>query len=59
MDAMFDSLVQQADQQPLPAPGCADGACRPTVTGGELRLNAFNLLLVKDGNTRARVSNVE
>ena len=47
--AMFDSLMAQADRQPIPAPGCADGACRPTVTGGELRMNAFNLLLIKDG----------
>jgi pimeloyl-ACP methyl ester carboxylesterase len=47
--ALFDSLVQQADQQPIPAPECANGSCRPTVTGGELRLGAFNWLLVKDG----------
>ena len=47
--ALFDSLVARADQQPIPAPECADGSCRPTVTGGELRLNLFNLLLVKDG----------
>ncbi|HMJ34996.1 MAG TPA: alpha/beta hydrolase [Baekduia sp.] len=46
---LFDSLVQQADQQPIPAPECADGSCRPAVTGGELRMNAFNMLLVKDG----------
>jgi pimeloyl-ACP methyl ester carboxylesterase len=47
--ALFDALVQQADQRPIPAPECADGSCHPTVTGGELRMNAFNLLLVKDG----------
>jgi pimeloyl-ACP methyl ester carboxylesterase len=47
--AMFDSLVARADQQPIPAPGCADGSCRPSVTGGELRMNAFNLLLIKEG----------
>jgi pimeloyl-ACP methyl ester carboxylesterase len=47
--AMFDSLVANADQQPIPAPECADGSCRPTVTGGELRMNLFNLLLAKDG----------
>lgn len=45
---MFDSLVARADVQPIPAPGC-EGACRPAVTGGELRMNAFNLLLFKDG----------
>jgi pimeloyl-ACP methyl ester carboxylesterase len=45
--AMLDSLVARADQQPIPAPECADGSCRPTVTGGELRMNLFNLLLAK------------
>jgi pimeloyl-ACP methyl ester carboxylesterase len=47
--ALFDSLVQRADQQPIPAPECADGSCRPTVTGGEIRMNALFLLLAKDG----------
>jgi pimeloyl-ACP methyl ester carboxylesterase len=47
--ALFDTLVQQADQHPISAPECADGSCHPTVTGGELRMNAFNLLLLKDG----------
>jgi pimeloyl-ACP methyl ester carboxylesterase len=47
--ALFDSLVQRADQQPIPAPECADGSCRPTVTGGELRMGAFNWLLFKEG----------
>jgi pimeloyl-ACP methyl ester carboxylesterase len=46
---LFDTLVQQADQQPIPAPECADGSCRKAVTGGELRMNALNMLLVKDG----------
>jgi len=47
--ALFDSVAQQADQQPIPAPECADGSCRPTVTGDEIRMNALFLLLVKDG----------
>ena len=47
--ALFDSVVQRADQQPIPAPECADGRCRPTVTGGEIRMNALFLLLAKDG----------
>ena len=47
--ALFDALVARADQQPIPAPACADGTCRPTVTGGEIRMNAFNWLLVKEG----------
>jgi hypothetical protein len=47
--ALFDGLVARADQQPIPAPGCADGTCRPAVTGGEIRMNAFNWLLVKAG----------
>jgi pimeloyl-ACP methyl ester carboxylesterase len=47
--ALFDELVQRADQEPIPAPECADGSCRPTVTGGEIRMNAFIWLLIKDG----------
>jgi pimeloyl-ACP methyl ester carboxylesterase len=47
--ALFDSVVQRADQQPIPAPDCANGECRPTVTGGEIRMNALFLLLAKDG----------
>jgi pimeloyl-ACP methyl ester carboxylesterase len=47
--ALFDSLVQRADQQPIPAPECADGSCRPTVNGGDIRMNALNMLLVRDG----------
>jgi pimeloyl-ACP methyl ester carboxylesterase len=47
--ALFDGLVARADLQPIPAPECADGSCRPAVTGGELRMNLFNLLLAKDG----------
>jgi hypothetical protein len=47
--ALFDSVVQRADRQPIPAPECAAGGCRPTVTGGEIRRNAFIWLLIKDG----------
>jgi len=47
--ALFDSVVQRADQQPIPASECADGSCRPTVTGGEIRMNALFLLVFKDG----------
>jgi pimeloyl-ACP methyl ester carboxylesterase len=47
--ALFDSVAQQADQQPIPAPECADGSCRPTVTGDEIRMNALHLMLAKDG----------
>ena len=47
--ALFDSVVQRADQQPIPAQKCADGSCRPTVTGGEIRMEALFLLVTKDG----------
>ena len=47
--ALFDSVVQRADQQPIPAPKCADGSCRPTVTGGEIRMQALFLLVMKEG----------
>jgi pimeloyl-ACP methyl ester carboxylesterase len=47
--ALFDALVRRADQEPIPAPACADGSCRPAVSGGDIRMNAFHLLLVKDG----------
>ena len=57
--ALFDSVVQRADQQPIPAPECADGGCRPTVTGGEIRMNALFLLLAKDGRARVPPAVVE
>jgi pimeloyl-ACP methyl ester carboxylesterase len=47
--ALFDSVVQRADQQPIPAPEVRDGSCRPTVTGGEIRMEALFLLVTKDG----------
>jgi pimeloyl-ACP methyl ester carboxylesterase len=46
--ALFDALVQRADRQPIPAPGCAKGACRSPVTGDDIRINAGDLLLFKD-----------
>jgi pimeloyl-ACP methyl ester carboxylesterase len=47
--ALFDSVVQRADQQPIPAPDCADGSCRATVTGGEIRMESLFGLVTKDG----------
>jgi pimeloyl-ACP methyl ester carboxylesterase len=36
----FDHLVAGADAKPIAAPGCVkSGACRPTVTGEDIRLN--------------------
>ena len=45
--ALFDRLVQQADQQPIPFPGCPAAPCPAPVTGDDIRLNAYNLLLFK------------
>ncbi len=43
---LFDNLVAAADRTPIPAPTCAQtGACRPSVTGADIRLAAQNLLL--------------
>jgi pimeloyl-ACP methyl ester carboxylesterase len=43
---LFDDLVKQADQTPIPAPGCkATGKCRPDVTGEELRFNIQNPII--------------
>jgi pimeloyl-ACP methyl ester carboxylesterase len=44
---LFDRLVARADRTPLPAPGCADGHCRRTVTGEDIRFHAEDLLLFK------------
>jgi pimeloyl-ACP methyl ester carboxylesterase len=50
VEARFDDLVRRAEVQPLPAPKCAEtGECRPTVTGEDIRINAQNYLLFKDG----------
>ena len=45
--AVFDGLAQRADQQPMPVPGCASAQCRTPVTGDDIRMNAYNLLLFK------------
>ncbi|PWY82112.1 hypothetical protein BO70DRAFT_379645 [Aspergillus heteromorphus CBS 117.55] len=46
---LFDDLVAQADETPLPAPVCAvSGICRSDVTGEELRDNLRNWLPFKD-----------
>jgi pimeloyl-ACP methyl ester carboxylesterase len=43
---LFDDLVAAADRTAIPAPACArSGACRPSVTGADIRLTAQNLLL--------------
>lgn len=44
---LFDRLVARADRTPIPAPGCADGHCRRTVTGEDIRFHAEDLLLFK------------
>src|SRR4051794_34899143 len=47
--ATFDALVARADREPIPAPDCRPEVCRASVTGGELRMNIFDALLMKDG----------
>jgi pimeloyl-ACP methyl ester carboxylesterase len=46
--ALFDSLTQRADVQPIPVPQCAAARCRTPVTGDDIRLAAYNALLFKD-----------
>jgi pimeloyl-ACP methyl ester carboxylesterase len=45
--ALFDGLVQRANQSPIPASQCRAGGCRSPVTGQDILLNAYNLLLFK------------
>jgi pimeloyl-ACP methyl ester carboxylesterase len=45
--SLFDGLTQRADQQPIPAPRCTATTCRSPVTGDDIRLGAYNLLLFK------------
>lgn len=49
--AVFDQLLAEAEQSPLPAPACANETaprpCRPTVTAEAMRFNAQSLLLAK------------
>src|SRR4051794_32699955 len=47
--ALFDALVARADRDPIAAPECAERGCRPTVTGGDIRLNSEQGLLTKEG----------
>jgi pimeloyl-ACP methyl ester carboxylesterase len=44
---LFDRLARQADQQPIAVPECERARCRTPVTGDDIRLNAYELLLVK------------
>lgn len=45
----FDALVKQADEKPIPAPGCVkSGECRATVTGDDIRFNVQGKLLFKE-----------
>jgi pimeloyl-ACP methyl ester carboxylesterase len=42
----FDALVKQAEETPLPAPDCvASSACRPTVTGDDIRSSVQESLI--------------
>src|SRR5204862_3996263 len=47
--ALFDALVAKADREPIAAPQCASNGCRPSVTGGDIRLSAEEALLTKEG----------
>ncbi|PYH93857.1 alpha/beta-hydrolase [Aspergillus ellipticus CBS 707.79] len=47
---LWDDLVKQANETPIPAPGCkVSGTCRENVTGEEIQLNSNSYLLFKDG----------
>ena len=45
--ALFDSLVQRANRHPVPVRQCATLPCRSSVTGDDIRLTAYYLLLSK------------
>ena len=45
--ALYDGLVQRANRQPITAPECANQPCRRTVSGSDIQLGAYNLLLFK------------
>jgi pimeloyl-ACP methyl ester carboxylesterase len=48
--AEYDKLIQQANQNPIPAKLCAEtGACRATVTGDDILKIFFASLISKDG----------
>jgi pimeloyl-ACP methyl ester carboxylesterase len=45
--AFFDDLVARANAQPIPVPACATEPCRSPVTGNDIRLGLYNMLLFK------------
>jgi pimeloyl-ACP methyl ester carboxylesterase len=46
--AVYDQLVARANAQPIPAPGCVNQPCRRTVSGSDIQLGAYELLLFKE-----------
>lgn len=48
---VYQSIIRKAKEQPIPAPGCIQTdyfACRPDVTGEEIRANVQSLLLFQN-----------
>lgn len=45
--ALYDQLVQRANRQAIPAPACATEPCRREVSGSDIQLGAYYLLLFK------------
>ncbi len=48
---VYQSITRKAQEQPIPAPGCVSAeysACRPDVTGEEIRANVQGLLLFQN-----------
>ena len=45
--AFFDDLVAHANAQPIPVAACATEPCRSPVTGNDIRLGLYNMLLFK------------
>ena len=45
--ALYDQLVARANRRPIPAPGCVNRPCRRTVSGSDIQLGAYDLLLFK------------
>jgi TAP-like protein len=45
--ALYDQLVARANRRAIPAPGCANRPCRRTVSGSDIQLGAYELLLFK------------
>jgi pimeloyl-ACP methyl ester carboxylesterase len=47
--AVYDELTTGADEQPIPAPRCAElGYCRPEATGEDIRFMVQGMLMFKD-----------